>query len=117
MSEAQKSERFDVAAGAMSPVLFLSRGGAGITVSPGGGGTMQVFKSVSTNANIQADLDNGSLSYANLVAGTQPTNSLWQPWASGLVTVTTNEGPVESAGDTAIIAVATTQPGRLEVAR
>ena len=117
MSDARKSERFDVAAGAMSPVMFLGRDGAALTVSPGSGGTMQVFKSMSTYADIQADLDGGSLSYANLVAGTQPVNSRWQPWASGSVTVMTNEGPFESVGDTAVVAVATTQPGRLEVAR
>ena len=93
----------------------MPQAGAGITVSPASGGTMQVFKSTSPWAAIQSDLADGSLSYSNLIAGTQPTSSVWMLWASGAVTVAANEGPIESEGDTAIIATATTQAGVLEV--
>lgn len=114
---AVRGEKFAVAAGAASEVVRLGAGGAAITVVPVSGGTMRVFKSTSHDADIAADIADGSLSYANLIAGTQPTKSAWMLWASGSVTVMTNEGPFESVGDTAVVAVATTQPGRLEVAR
>jgi hypothetical protein len=77
---------------------------------------MRVFKSTSPWDNILADILDGSLTYANLIAGTQPTSSVWMLWKSGAVTATANEGPIESAGDVAIIATATTQAGVLEVA-
>lgn len=105
-----------VAAGAMSGPVWLPGTGAGITVAPVSGGTMRVFKSTSLWEDIRADIEDASLSYANLIAGTQPTSSIWMLWKSGAVTVTTNEGPIESAGDVAIIATATTQAGVLEVA-
>ena len=105
-----------IAAGAMSGVVWLPHTGAAITVAPVSGGTMRVFKSTSLWEDIRADIEDASLSYANLIAGTQPTTSVWMLWKSGAVTVTTNEGPIESAGDTAIIATATTQAGVLEVA-
>ena len=105
-----------VAAGAMSGVVWLPSTGAGITVAPVAGGTMRVFKSTSLWEDIRADIEDASLSYANLIAGTQPTSSIWMLWKSGAVTATTNEGPIESAGDVAIIATATTQAGVLEVA-
>ena len=104
-----------VAAGAMSGVVWLPSTGAGVTVAPVAGGTMRVFKSTSPWAAIKSDLADGSLSYSNLIAGTQPTSSVWMLWASGAVTVASNEGPIESEGDTAIIATATTRPGVLEV--
>lgn len=106
-----------VAAGAMAGPIYLPKEGSGITVIPVAGGTMRVFKSTSKRENIAADLANGSLTYANLIAGTQPTLSEWMLWAPGAVTATTNQGPIESAGDVAIIATATTQAGRLEVTR
>ena len=109
-------ESFSIPAGAASPVVPIRYEGHGITVAPAAGGTMRVFKSTSPWANIQADIADASLSYANLIAGTQPTSSVWMLWKSGAVTATTNEGPVESAGDVAIIATATTQAGVLEVA-
>lgn len=117
MGDGIKSERFDLTANSMSDVLRLARGGAGITVVPASGGTMRVFKTTSPDADIAADIADGSLSYANLIAGTQPTNSEWMLWAPGAVTVTTNQGPIESAGDVAIIATATAQAGRMEVTR
>jgi hypothetical protein len=100
----------------MSGVVWLPSTGAGITVAPVSGGTMRVFKSTSRWEDIRADIEDASLSYANLIAGTQPASSVWMLWKSGAVTVTANEGPVESAGDVAIIATATTQAGVLEVA-
>ena len=109
------AETFSVASGAASPVVPMSDAGSGITVIPVSGGTMRVFKSTSSWVKIQADIANGSLNYANLIAGTQPTNSKWMLWNSGAVTVASNEGPIESAGDVAIIATATTQAGVLEV--
>lgn len=117
MGDGIKSERFDLAAGSMSGVLRLAQGGAGITAIPAAGGTMRVFKTTSRDEDINADIADGSLSYANLIAGTQPTKSEWMLWAPGPVTVTTNQGPFESSGDVAIIATATTQAGRLEVTR
>lgn len=106
-----------VAAGAMVGPIYLPAQGSGITVIPAAGGTMRVFKSTSPQAFIIADLADGTLSYANLIAGTQPTNSTWMLWAPGAVTVTTNQGPLESDGDVAIIATATGAAGRLEVTR
>lgn len=110
------SYRASISAGAMSDAIRIPVAGSGVTVIPVSGGTMRVFKSTSPWDNILADILDGSLTYANLVAGTQPTSSVWMLWKSGAVTATTNEGPVESAGDVAIIATATTQAGVLEVA-
>ena len=106
-----------VAAGTRSEPIYLPDRGSGITAIPGAGGSMQVFKSSSPRALIAADISNGSLSYANLIAGTQPTNSKWMSWVSGAVTAMTNEGPIESDGDIAVIGTATTQAGVLEVTR
>lgn len=117
MGDGIKSERFDLTANSMSGVLRLARGGAGITVVPASGCTMRVFKTTSPDADIEADIDDGTLSYANLIAGTQPTRSEWMLWAPGPVTATTNQGPLESDGDVAIIATATGAAGRLEVTR
>lgn len=115
--DAQRGERFDVADGTMTGVLRLMRGGAGITAIPGAGCTMRVFKSTSTDADIQADVADASLSYANLIAGTQPTRSRWMLWASGAVTADTWQSPAQSEGDTAIVATATGGVGVLEVTR
>lgn len=117
MNNATIGERFDIDAGGMTKVLQLPPGGAGITAIPVAGGTMRVFKTTSRLTDINSDIADGSLSYANLIAGTQPTLSEWMLWAPGAVTATTNQGPIESAGDVAIIATATDQPGRLEVTR
>ncbi len=106
-----------VAAGTMVGPIYLPAQGSGITVIPAAGGTMRVFKSTSPQRSIIADIADGSLSYANLIAGTQPTASVWMLWAPGAVTATANQGPLESAGDVAIIATATTQAGRIEVTR
>ena len=105
----------NVLAGAMSVPVRLPVTGASVTASPVSGGTMRVFRSTSPWDYIQSDLAGGSLSYANLIAGTQPTKSVWMLWLSGAVTAITNEGPIESAGDVAVIATATTQAGVLEV--
>lgn len=101
----------------MAGPFWLPENGSGITAIPVSGGTMRVFKTTSPRESINADIADGSLSYENLIAGTQPTLSVWMLWAPGEVTVTTNQGPIESAGDVAIIATATTQAGRLEVTR
>jgi hypothetical protein len=111
------SEKFAIAAGAMSPAIWMTTFETGITAIPAAGGTMRVFKSTSPRLDILADIADGSLSYANLIAGTQPTRSTWMLWAPGAVTATTNQGPIESAGDVALIATATGAAGRLEVAR
>ena len=108
--------QFPIAAGAMVGPLYLSENGSGITAIPVSGGTMRVFKTTSRLTDINSDIADGSLSYANLLAGTQPTNSTWMLWAPGPVTATTNQGPIESAGDVAVVATATTQAGILEVA-
>ena len=106
-----------VTAGAMSAHVKIRRGGASVTVSPVSGGTMRVYKSVSPESAVLADLDDSSLNYTNLLAGTQPTTSRWMLWASGAVTDVTNEGPLESDGDTFLIATSTTQAGLLEVSQ
>lgn len=107
-----------IAAGTIGQVYLIPhRRGAGITAIPDAGGTMRVFKSTSPISAIESDASDGSLSYANLIAGTQPNRSEWMLWAPGAVTETANQGPIESAGDVAIVATATTQGGRLEVAR
>ena len=110
-----RSTPHTLTAGTMSPVVRLHAGGAGITAIPAIGGTMRVFKSTSPGPDIEADLGDGTLSYANLLAGSQPTRSTWMLWSSGAVTITTNEGPLESAGDVAVIATATNDAGVLEV--
>ena len=110
------TESFSISAGAASPVVPIPYNGGGITAAPVSGGTMRVFKSASPWENVRADIEDASLTYTNLIAGTQPTRSIWMLWKSGAVTATTNEGPIESAGDVAIIATATTQAGVLEVA-
>lgn len=114
--EGPLSFRESILAGGVSPPVRIPAAGASVTAAPAAGGTMRVFKSTSPWANIQADIADASLTYANLIAGTQPTSSVWMLWKSGAVTATANEGPVESAGDVAIIATATTQAGVLEVA-
>ena len=108
-------ESISIAAGAASAPILMPHAGAGISVVPVSGGTMRVFKSTSSWTAIQSDITNGTLTYSNLIAGTQPTNSRWMLWASGAVTVMASEGPIETEGDTAIIATATTQAGVLEV--
>lgn len=106
-----------VANGGMSSVNYLPADGAAITFSPGAGCTGRVFKSTSRPSDIRADLADGSLTYANLIAGTQPTTSRWMLWSSGAVTSMTSEGPADSAGDVAVIATATGGAGTFEVAR
>lgn len=106
-----------VASGAMGSVVMVSPAGASITIAPGAGCTGRVFKSTSRVDDIEADLLDSSLTYANLIAGTQPTRSLWMPWATGDVTEIANEGPIESAGDVAVIATATGGTAVLEVSR
>ena len=115
--DALRGERFDLASGAMSGVLRLGRGGAGITAIPGAGCTVRVIKSTSRDADIEADLANGTLSYANLIAGTQPTLSHWILWASGAVVADTMEPPADSDGFVAVIATATGGTAVLEVTR
>lgn len=105
----------NIAAGARSDVIRLPMAGASITAVPVSGGTMRVFKSSSPWEYVALDVADGSLSYANLIAGTQPTKSVWMLWKAGAVTATTNEGPIESAGDVAVVATTTTQAGILEV--
>lgn len=51
-----RSTPYALAAGAMSPVVRLHAGGAGITAIPAVGGTMRVFKSTSPGPDIDADL-------------------------------------------------------------
>ena len=121
------SERHDVfkfqtkasiPSGEMSGPIYLNGpNGASITAAPGSGCTMRVFKSTSLRDDIKADILNGSLSYANLIAGTQPTNSVWMLWKPAAVTAITNEGPIENDGDAAVIATCTGGAGILEVAR
>ena len=106
-----------VGAGAMSAVEYLPSAGAAVTVSPAATTTMRVFKSTSRPVDIEADLVNGTLTYANLIAGTQPTLSRWFLWASGAVTSDTWQPVAQSVGDVAVIATATTSTGILEVAR
>jgi hypothetical protein len=112
-----RGERFDLAAGAMTGVLRLARGGAGITAIPGAGCTVRVFKSMSTEADIEADLADASLSYANLIAGTQPTRSRWKLWTAGAVTADATEPPANSDGFVAVIATATGGAAVLELTR
>lgn len=114
---AQRGEKFSLAAGAMTPVLYLARCGAGVTVVPGAAATMRVFFSTSLQADIDADLADGSLSYANLLAGTPPNKSTWMLWASGAVTVVSFEGPEQNRGSVALLAMATGGPGAVEVTR
>ena len=107
-----------MASGEMSGPIYLDGpGGASITAVPGASCTIRVFKSSSSPDDIKADLLNGSLSYANLIAGTQPTKSVWMLWKPAAVTAITNEGPIENEGDTAVIATCTGGTGILEVAR
>ena len=106
-----------LASNSMSEPVYLPRQGASITIAPGSGCTGRVFKSSSKPSLIEADLLDSSLTYANLIAGTQPTSSLWMEWASGAVTDLANEGPIESAGDVAVIATATGGTAVLEVSR
>lgn len=101
----------------MSGVLRLGRDGAGIVAIPGAGCTVRVFKSVSRDADIAADLTDGSLSYANLIAGTQPALSRWFLWAPGAVVAETMEPPAESAGFIAVVATATGGTASVEVTR
>jgi hypothetical protein len=79
--------KITVAANSMSPVIPIrDMNGAAITVIPGSGCTMRVFKSMSLRSDIDADLaGTPTLTYSNLIAGTQPTNSRWMLWASGPV--------------------------------
>ena len=106
----------NIASGAISDVIRLPVTGASISAVPVSGGTMRVFKSSSPWEYVALDVADGSLSYANLIAGTQPTKSVWMLWKAGAVTATTNERPIESAGDVAVVALSTTQAGILEVA-
>ena len=112
---ARTSARYTIAANGASPVEYLPSTGASVAVSPDATATMRVYRSISRPTDIEADLADGSLSYANLIAGTQPTTSRWMLWASGAVTVDTWQGPEQGRGDTAVIATATTAGGVLEV--
>lgn len=109
--------RFDLATGTMTRVIRFDRDGFGVTAIPGSGCTMRVFQSTSSAVDIIADLADGTLSYANLIAGTQPTKSRWMLWASGPVTVDTYQSSFQNSGNTAIVATATGGTGVLEVAK
>lgn len=111
------TDKGTVAMDTMSDPVRIPSWGAGIVFIPGAGCTGRVFKSLSGMDDILADIADASLSYANLIAGTQPTLSRWMLWASGAVTVDTWQSPAQSAGDTAIIATATGGAGVLEVTR
>lgn len=91
--------------------------GLSVTAIPGVGGTMKIFRSTSPVASIEADITDGSLTSANLAAGTQPTLSRWMLWAAGAVSAVANEAPALSAGDIAICAIAVTAAGTVEVSQ
>lgn len=116
MQSERTVSRQSVSANAMSAVEYLPATGAAITVIPAATTTMRVFKSTSRPVDIAADLADSTLTYANLIAGTQPTKSRWLLWSSGAVTVDTWQSPSQSEGDVAIIATSTTSTGVIEVA-
>lgn len=107
-----------VAGGNMSRAIYLPASGAALGVYPEAGATARVFKSVSSRADVEADVADGSLSYANLLAGNQPTRSRWMPWTGGAVVSPAAfiELPAANACIIAVIATSTDGPAVFEIA-
>ena len=97
-----------IAAGAISGAILIVLPKCRITVHPGAGATVKVFKSSSPHSLINADAAAGRLSYANFNGGDLSTlSSNWLLWAPGAVTTADSEGVIDNAGWTAVIAIST----------
>ena len=97
-----------IAAGAISGAILLVLPKCRITVHPGAGATVKVFKSSSPHSLINADAAAGRLSYANFNSGDLSTlSSNWLLWASGATTAAISEGTMDGAGWTGVIAIST----------
>ena len=97
-----------IAAGAISGAILIVLPKCRITVHPGAGATVKVFKSSSPHSLINADAAAGRLSYANFNGGDLSTlSSNWLLWASGATTAAISEGTMDGAGWTGVIAIST----------
>ena len=100
----------------------LQPAGGAVSVYPATGATVKVWRSTSPDAAIDADQTAGRLTKANLEGDQVAAGMLsrWALWATGAVTgagLCFSEGPVESAGDTAVLAESTGGAARFEVSQ
>jgi hypothetical protein len=112
----------DLAAGQISDPVPVPVGGLAVAVYPAAGATVKVWRSTSRWSLVTDDLTNLRLTKTNL-EGDQVAagmKSRWALWATGAVTgagLCFAEGPVESEGDTAVLAESTGGAARFEVSQ
>lgn len=109
----------NLAAGDIAAPHKLPPAGACISVWPAAGATVGVWRSSSADEYIEADRAAGRLTKANL-EGDQVAAGLlsrWRLWADGKVTAFASEGPIESAGITAVLCESTGGAARMEVSQ
>ena len=105
-----------IADGGITAPIYSVFGQMRITVRPGSGATVRVFKSSSPESDVQADYAAGKLSYANFNAGTLSTlDSGWFEWATGPTTVAATEGVEDGDKWSAVVAISTGGSAVLEV--
>lgn len=101
------SYRFTIPVGGVSPLALLGQEYARISVTPGAGATVRVFKSVSPRQTLDEDLAAGKLTYTAFSTDAYTGNAQWYEWSSGPVTTPTTEGARDGALFTAVVAIST----------
>ncbi|TFZ81181.1 hypothetical protein [Candidatus Macondimonas diazotrophica] len=97
-----------IAAGEISGAVLIVKPRARLSVYPGAGATVTIYKSSSPHSLISADATAGRLTYANFNGGDLSTlSSNWVMWAKGGITAADTEGPGENSAWTSFIAIST----------
>jgi len=102
-----RTQRVTIPVGGISPLVLLGQEAARISVTPGSGATVRVFKSVSSRQVLYQDQAAGKFTYTAFNTNAYTGDAQWYEWSSTGVTTPTTEGARDGALFTAVIAIST----------